>query len=403
MKLNKFDDFITESKLQILLEELKLTMSDDIASILVSITNPIAAFIMSDKNDENDKLRITDFEMHPTKNDQIQFDGGKQSVYVGRLATAYLKSVGINPKTHTYIKEPSVEDFVNKYKAAWDSLHSKFEVEVVSDDRIKWSFNGNNYVSKVNGTLAKSCMRHYYKQDYFDIYTENSACKMLVQTEKIMVDDKEVTKVKGRAILWNAKIVNYKNGDSIENAKKILFMDRIYTNDDSDVILFIKWARDNGYYYKMDQESSADTYLMFNGDVAYEEYSMIVELDKNFNARKWPYMDTLKYYYQYKLDQPIISNVENYSLLGDMEFEMEELDGSNSETCSTCDGTGEVPCDWCDGNGEIFCDDCSGSGSIEEEGDDDDVNFVDCPECSNGKTDCYHCDSGQAPCPDCSR
>ena len=212
---------------------------------------------------------------------------------------------------------------------------------------------------------------------------------MLVQTEKVMVDDKEVTKVKGRAILWNAKIVNYKNGDSIENAKKILFMDRIYTNDDSDVILFIKWARDNGYYYKMDQESSADTYLMFNGDVAYEEYSMIVELDKNFNARKWPYMDTLKYYYQYKLDQPIISNVENYSLLGDMEFEMEELDGSNSETCSTCDGTGEVPCDWCDGNGEIFCDDCSGSGSIEEEGDDDDVNFVDCPECSNGKTDCY--------------
>lgn len=390
MKLNNFDEFITESKLQIILEELKLTMSDDIASILVSITNPIASFIMSDKNEDMDKLRITDFDIHPTKNDQVLFDGGKQSVYIGRLASAYLKSVGVNPKNHAYIKEPTVEDFVNKYKAAWDSLQSKFEVEVVSGDEIKWSFNENNYFSKVNGTLAKSCMRHSYKQDYFDIYTENSACKMLVQ--------KENGRVKGRAILWNAKIVN----DSIENAKEILFMDRIYTNNDSDVILFIKWARDNGYYYKMDQESSADTFLMFNGDVAYEEYSMIVELDKNFTARKWPYMDTLKYYYQYKLNQPIISNVENFSLLGSMDFEMEELDGSNSESCSTCGGTGEVSCDYCDGNAGTFCDECSGSGSIEEEGDDDEVNDVDCPECGGtGRTDCYHCDNGEVPCPDC--
>ena len=394
MKLNNFDEFITESKLQIILEELKLTMSDDIASILVSITNPIASFIMSDKNEDMDKLRITDFDIHPTKNDQVLFDGGKQSVYIGRLASAYLKSVGVNPKNHAYIKEPTVEDFVNKYKAAWDSFNSKFEVEVVSGDKIKWSFNENNYLSKVNGTLAKSCMRHSNKQDYFDIYTENSACKMLVQTED--------SKVKGRAILWNAKIVNYKNVDSIENAKEILFMDRIYTNNDSDVILFIKWARDNGYYYKMDQESSADTYLMFNGDVAYEDYSMIVELDKNFTAKKWPYLDTLKYYYQYKYDQPIISNVENYSLLGDMKFEMEELDGTNSTSCSTCGGTELVPCDYCDGNAGTFCDECSGSGSIEEEGDDDEVNDVDCPECGGtGRTDCYHCDNGEVPCPDC--
>lgn len=394
MKLNNFDEFITESKLQIILEELKLTMSDDIASILVSITNPIASFIMSDKNEDMDKLRITDFDIHPTKNDQVLFDGGKQSVYIGRLASAYLKSVGVNPKNHAYIKEPTVEDFVNKYKAAWDSFNSKFEVEVVSGDKIKWSFNENNYLSKVNGTLAKSCMRHSNKQDYFDIYTENSACKMLVQTED--------SKVKGRAILWNAKIVNYKNVDSIENAKEILFMDRIYTNNDSDVTLFIKWARDNGYYYKMDQESSADTYLMFNGDVAYEDYSMIVELDKNFTAKKWPYLDTLKYYYQYKYDQPIISNVENYSLLGDMKFEMEELDGTNSTSCSTCGGTELVPCDYCDGNAGTFCDECSGSGSIEEEGDDDEVNDVDCPECGGtGRTDCYHCDNGEVPCPDC--
>ena len=394
MKLNNFDEFITESKLQIILEELKLTMSDDIAYILVSITNPIASFIMSDKNEDMDKLRITDFDIHPTKNDQVLFDGGKQSVYIGRLASAYLKSVGVNPKNHAYIKEPTVEDFVNKYKAAWDSFNSKFEVEVVSGDKIKWSFNENNYLSKVNGTLAKSCMRHSNKQDYFDIYTENSACKMLVQTED--------SKVKGRAILWNAKIVNYKNVDSIENAKEILFMDRIYTNNDSDVTLFIKWARDNGYYYKMDQESSADTYLMFNGDVAYEDYSMIVELDKNFTAKKWPYLDTLKYYYQYKYDQPIISNVENYSLLGDMKFEMEELDGTNSTSCSTCGGTELVPCDYCDGNAGTFCDECSGSGSIEEEGDDDEVNDVDCPECGGtGRTDCYHCDNGEVPCPDC--
>lgn len=392
MKLDKFDDFITESKLQILLEELKLTMSDDISTILVSMNNPIAAFIMSDKNDDNDKLRITDFEMHPTKNDQILFDGGKQSVYVGRLATAYLKSVGINPKTHYFIKEPSVEDFVNKYKAAWDSLHSKFDVEVLSGDKIKWGFNENNYLSKKNGTLANSCMRYHHCHNYFDIYTDNSACKMLVQIENDPYDPR----VKGRAMLWEAEIVQ----DSLENTKKILFMDRIYTNNDSDVILFIKWARDNGYHYKMDQESSEDTYIMFNGDVAYEDYNMIVNLDKNFASTKWPYLDTLKYYYQYKNDQPIISNVENFSLLGSMEFEMEEMDGSNSNSCSACDGTQLVPCDWCDGNGQIFCDECGGSGSVT----DYDGDKEDCPECNgNGKTECYHCEDGEVPCPECKR
>lgn len=399
MRIDKYNEFITESKLQLLIEELTLTMSNDFSSLLGSITNPIASFIVSDRGEENDKLRITDFDIHPTKNDQVLFDNGKQSVYIGRLASAYLKSTGINPKTHYFIKEPILQDFVDKYKAAWDSLHSKFEVEVVSGDRIKWGFNINNYFSTGMGTLAKSCMRHSDKQDYFDIYTDNSACKMLVQTEKVMVYGKEVTKVKGRAILWEAKIL----GSSIENSKKILFMDRIYTNNDSDAVLFIKWARDNGYHYKEDQESSEDTHIMFDGSIAYEDYTMFVELDRGFSARQWPYMDTLKYFYKYNQNQAIISNFDGESFFGTMEFKMEELDGSNSESCSTCDGTGEVPCDWCDGNSEIFCDECSGSGSIEEEGDDDDVNFVDCPECSDGKTDCYHCSFGQVPCPDCSR
>jgi hypothetical protein len=399
MKLNRYNNFITESKLQILLEEMVLTMSNDFSSILGSITNPIASFIISDKDEDIDKLRITNFDIHPTKNDQVLFDHGKQSVYIGRLASSYLKSTGIDPKTHYFIKEPILQDFVDKYKAAWDSLHSKFEVEVVSGDRIKWAFNINNYFSTEKGTLSNSCMRKPECQKYFDIYTENPVCKMLVQTEKVMVDDKEVTKVKGRAILWEAKIL----GSTVENSKKILFMDRIYTNNDSDVILFTKWARDNGYHYKQDQESSSDTPLMFDGNIAYEDYTMFVELEDNFYTNFWPYMDTLKYYYMYNDDHPTISNVENAPLLGNTEFEMEELDGSNSETCSTCDGRGFVPCNWCDGNSEMFCDDCGGSGTIEEE-DGDEVTFVDCPECDgNGRTTCRHCDDGEQACTDCNR
>lgn len=394
MRIDKYDEFITESKLQLLIEELKLTMSDDLSSILVSIASPIASFMLSDKNEDMDKLKITNFEIHPTKNDQILFNNGKQSVYIGRLAYTYLKAMGVDTKTHYMIKDSTVEDFVNKYKAAWDSLHSKFEFEIVSGDRIKWAFNKNNYFSKDfehKGTLSKSCMRHTHCQDYFDIYTDNSACKMLVQLED--------GKVKGRAILWEAKIL----GSSIENSKKILFMDRIYTNNDSDVILFIKWARDNGYHYKADQESSNDTQIMFNGDVAYEDYTMFVELDRGFSARQWPYMDTLKYFYKYNQNQAIISNFDGEPFFGTMEFEMEEMDGSNSESCATCDGTGEVPCDWCDGNSEIFCDECNGTGSISVEDDDGNEEYEDCPECSDGRTSCYHCDGGQVTCPDCSR
>ena len=48
------------------------------------------------------------------------------------------------------------------------------------------------------------------------------------------------SRIKGRAILWDAKINN-------ENVK---FMDRIYTTKDNDVELFKQYAEKNGYWYK---------------------------------------------------------------------------------------------------------------------------------------------------------
>ena len=387
MKLHKYEDFITESKLQLIFEELMLTMSNDFSNILVSMVNSIAGLLLSDRNEDNDKIRITDFDVHPTENDKVLFDGGKQSIYIGRLATAYLKSIGIDVKNHDFIKEETLEDFVNKYKAGWDSLHTPVNFEVISGDEIKWAFNANNYLTLDKGTLAKSCMRYADKQDYFDIYTKNSACQMLVQTEN--------SKVKGRAILWKAKI--FKTVASIKTSKDILFMDRIYTNNDSDVILFTKWANDNGYHYKIDQDNSEDGDIMFNGSPAYEsgDYTMYVTLDKGFSTRKWPYMDTLKYYYRDD-QQDIIANVEeSYSTLGEIKFKMEETDGTNSNSCTECDATGFVECEDCDWRGNMDCPTCNGEGEI---------NGEPCEDCAgDGEVVCFRCGGEkEIPCVKCN-
>ena len=391
MKLQKYNDFIKESKLQLIFEELKLTMSNDFYSILQTMNNPIAGRLLSDRNDDIDNIRITDFDIDPGKNDKVLFDGGKQSIYIGRLASAYLRSIQ-NDSNDSYVDHlhDNIEKFVNQYKAAWDSLHTVVNFEVISGIDIKWSFDGDNYQSLNNGTLAGSCMRKPNCQAFFDLYTENSSCKMLIQKE----GDNQL---KGRAILWEAKIA--KSSDTLNNAKDILFMDRIYTNNDSDVILFINWANENGYHYKMEQNNISDGQIGFNGNVVYDsdEYIIFVKLDKGFSTNKWPYLDTLKYYYS-NGNNDFITNVNylNDSILGKYKFTLEEYDGTNSNTCKECEDTGYVECEDCDWNGDMKCLNCDGKGEVDGD---------ECEYCNgDGDVPCMFCNGEkQVPCKRCNK
>ena len=313
---------------------------------------------------------------------------GRQEIGVGRGIRALLTSTGEK------IVDRELEEFVNLYKSAIDKLNDKFFFfEEVKGSDIGYWYNCDNYYMR-SGQLGNSCMSSV-DDSYFDIYISNPDRISLV----IYKNPEEPTKILGRAILW-----------TLNDGKK--FMDRIYTSNDSDIQLFRQYAKENGWYCKY-HNSSTDS------GQAYDPEGNSVKLDLTVNIRKgyykkYPYLDTLKYW---NPDSGIISNDSNkgeYTLedtSGEYGSRCEYCGGSQRVECYECSGSGEIECSDCRGKGEIKCDNCEGSGTIT----DDEGNEKECPEChgngdnecddcgGRGEVECNYCDNrGEVDCPECT-
>jgi hypothetical protein len=129
------------------------------------------------------------------------------------------------------IPSKEVEKFSNLYRA--QSNKAEFKLSIVDGSKMLTYYHINSYAQE-RGTLGASCMKYDNCQDYLGIYTHNSdKVKMLV-----MLNDEGG--LIGRALLWNLN--DYK------------IMDRIYTiSDEEFAFQFKKWATDNGYLYKSEQ------------------------------------------------------------------------------------------------------------------------------------------------------
>lgn len=85
----------------------------------------------------------------------------------------------------------------------------------------------------------------------------------------------------GRALLWDF------------DTNKI--MDRIYTIADEEFLFqFKKWATDNGYLYKSEQ-NWYNTLFFENLSTEKKELKLDIKLD-NFQFRRYPYVDTFKFF-----------------------------------------------------------------------------------------------------------
>lgn len=159
------------------------------------------------------------------------------------------------------ILDSKIEEFVNLYKSAIDGGDlNNFEL-VNGDDIKKWYYE-NNYEQR-RGQLGNSCMRYYNCQDFFDIYVKNpEVCQLL-----ILKSDGEKDKITGRALIWKLTDGEY-------------YMDRIYTINDSDKLLFQDYARVNKIQNSYDSSGISDLEIKL-GDHTYEKY---------------PYMDTFVVY-----------------------------------------------------------------------------------------------------------
>lgn len=229
----------------------------------------------------------------------------RNNIKIGRLVRSILTAAGIS------FVDKEIEDFVNSYKSVYDIMNDAFlKFKIVEGNDIAYWYSKENYASE-ESTLGNSCMASVDK-DYFDIYTENKNCRLLIlYGDNGSIKDGEYVskKIKGRALVWNTE-----QGD--------IFIDRIYTNNDSDVDLFQKYAFEKGWWSKVGQ-NSAQSFNVTNGVVS-KIARYTVKLDKSrFNC--YPYVDSLSYI---NFDNKIISN---YPADIDAQGEMNDTEGSFDE------------------------------------------------------------------------
>jgi hypothetical protein len=218
--------------------------------------------------------------------------------YSKRIITSVLKQV---------VSDSDIENFVNIYKSTID-YHSglKDKIMIVEGEDIRTYYNESMYKSG-GGSLNNSCMRYPKCQKYLDIYVENpEVCKLMILLERANngVEDKLI----GRALLWETTTGK--------------FMDRVYSINDSDVMVFKDYASEKGwvtYYGKINK--------------------LVVKLKSDFSCQHYPYMDTLYLYDNYTKE---LTNDD--SLCEDNGiFQLQNVDGTYN-----CVDENMVYSEWCD-------------------------------------------------------
>jgi hypothetical protein len=164
-----------------------------------------------------------------------------------------------------------IEKFVNAFKSSDEKDLQKF-ILVEGEDIAKYYWHEN--YKEMAGDLGRSCMA---RKKFFNIYTQNpEVCRLLVLLE----DDKVI----GRSLIWK---LDRNNGESeIE-----YLMDRQYTIEQSDVIKFTNYAKENGWAYKTYNNHHSYSNITYLGREMNCE--IVVKIEKK-NYDEYPYMDTFK-------------------------------------------------------------------------------------------------------------
>lgn len=227
---------------------------------------------------------------------------GRGEVKIGKIVN-YICSL-----RNISVSDSDREAFVNAWKASTEI--STIQFKLVSGEDIAKYYKEENYYNS-SGTLGSSCMRDESK-GIFKIYTENpKKVKLLIYVDS---DDK----VHGRALVWKVKK---------SPCESKYFMDRVYTNRDSDVNRFKQFADNEGWFYKKKMNSHVDDNVLFvykgqnvNGEV-------VVKLNGDVN--RYPFIDTMCFLGK---DKKYLSNL---SLLRG--YYLHSVSGDR-EKCDDCEG-----------------------------------------------------------------
>lgn len=286
--LSKYNNYLIERLLESILvtsSEFKkiihdMPETDKIADILYTIiddkndikTNYNLIDNSKDKNDEISFLPDSQYQRFITKGDDVTTKT-KSTGFVGRMIRQILKDNG-----HTQFTDSDIEKFTNNFKSTWNKKHGittrKTEV-VKGKDILKW-YNISNYNSS-NGTLGNSCMRYEKVNHFMNIYAENpDKISMVIITEE--------NKLLARALFWIL------DETSLESTSQKFYLDRIYTEQDSDVNFIYDWVVEN-----LCDKDPKKLYSHKQGHNS--DFNMKVFLKKT-TFEHYPYADTFNYLYQ---------------------------------------------------------------------------------------------------------
>jgi len=181
------------------------------------------------------------------------------------------------------VHDSEVEIFVNRFKSFFD--RSNIKMEVIEGESLRKFYSEEIYLQpsgQITGTLWNSCMRYQEKQALLDLYTLNpKQVKMLVMTT---IENGDL-KLRGRALLWKTEGSVFKKSYDV--------MDRIYCVYDSDVYTFKRWAKENGYITKYEQNSKTQDLFEIDGQKSCINLTVRLE---NFHLKYYPYLDTFCFF-----------------------------------------------------------------------------------------------------------
>lgn len=346
MKLNKYLDFISENtksgKMMIFYSDAfrelltNIAMGDsagNVARILLQVEDNDDSkdtYTLIDKTDKNDMISYVQtsrfYREYPhsdldkqrgpfIKNSKFWTSGRTPHYGIGRWVRHIFNDVRQTP-----IKNEDLENFVNAYKSTYDKVSKGTEkFELVKGEDIRYWYLEDRY-EEVRGQLGNSCMRYQRCQKYLDIYVENpEVCSLLI------LKGDTPDKIIGRALIWTIH-----DGPGVAGRK---FMDRIYTINDSDRLLFEAYAKENDIL-----RSQSYTYKIKVKEGRYDYY---------------PYMDTFT-----------CLDYEKGILTSGLDGDSEDILGLQNTDGTASDNSGRV---WSEYHGEYideddarYCEDVEG-------------------------------------------
>ena len=249
---------------------------------------------------------LHEFDMENGDNTSGVFTKSRNEVGLGRF---------VNKLFPGKYSSKEVEEFVNSFKASLEKLAENFEL--VEGVDIDFWYNFDNYKSE-KGTLGSSCMAK--KKNIFGIYTQNmDVCRMLILKE----DDK----ILGRALIW--KLESIRSTDSRVNRNEYnhieYFMDRQYTNEESDVQKFRNYAKEQNWCYKSYNNHHSYSTITINNEE--KNVNMTIQV-KNKDYNRYPYMDTFR---RYDVENGILYNDDEQDRDYQGQYILEDTGGGYSE------------------------------------------------------------------------